>query len=215
MADETTPTTQPTGTEPATTPAIDPARYAALEEYYNQTQPYIEKIQPYQEDIDRFVTDERARSIAKSGWDAAKSIEDQQKPEVPPWAQELKDENKKLVTYVDQLTQRESLYRVQQRIEKAAESWPELQENNWALVNDLQKEAQGLGVTTLDGVASYIERLGSRFPKSAPKAEPKTAPRSLRGGESIPGASPTTPQFKNNIERRNYMRTQLRKAAGG
>jgi hypothetical protein len=216
----------PTGVDstPAAEPAvpqIDPQRYAALEAFYNDTAPFVEKVRPMYDKVVRYVDDDNYRNLADQAYESFQAINAKQEPEVPAWAQTMSKNLETQTKYVEELRNRESIASTAASI-KSIPGYEMLEADNFSLYRQLESEAKEDGITTLDGFAKYVRRILPRLHTASAPETPitKTPPRSLRGDTSLPGVpAPKTPAFstgrKGIQERKEFMKSQLRNAAGG
>lgn len=181
-------------------------------------------ISPYAEDIDRFISDENYRNVAKTAYDAYQNASKDREPEVPEYVKKQDEKIDKLVKYVDDYTTRETLANASRTIENIATTYPALAENNYALLNELQNEAKEVGVQTMDGFVRYVQKNAPRWFKAAAEEERpavKSPPRSSRPDGGLPGVpEPKQPVFDGKTareriaQRKKYFSESLKKAMG-
>lgn len=205
---------------------IDPVVYQNLLNYYNEVNPFVEKARPYYEDVTRYIEDEEARNLAKNAWKSYESIKTPAE-QVPGWAQEIREETKRVSKYVQDMQYQNQTLQVGNRINSLAQSHPMLAQDDYKLVKELRGDYEAIAgpQATVEGFGQYVERMTKFLPEAqaaetqAPAPTKRTPPRSLRGDSSLPGVPDVSkPQFSQGkqglVEMRNHIRESLRKAAG-
>ena len=205
MADETVisaPASAPSSV--ADSPAVAPASAAptyspeiqAELDFAKQARQTFEVLQPYAEDIDRFVSDESYREMARNSYKAYETMRQPTKPEMPPEFAPIVDRLDKVSNYVDTLQQRETAAQAAERdasmratteyAQRLVAEHPFLAEDNFAGIQMVGTVAAQRGITFEDAWKKY----GAMF--AAPRQATPPPPRSLRADAGTPGVPSDT-----------------------
>jgi hypothetical protein len=218
MADEvldpqaaTTPAGTPDG--PGSSAVLDPARYAELERYYEQTGPIIERLRPYEEDVKALLEGGEeyvkfSRSSRESYYDMQKRLEAEREAEVPESERRLLNAlDERLGKFKPVLDDYESRAQAQERTAKEASQDFAKRESEYASrlvaeqklspteVQDLAEYAMTLhqksvkeGNPRFVGIEEVYKRVYGRAEVQTAKPVAKSL-RSTAGATGVPGAS--------------------------
>jgi hypothetical protein len=200
-------TDTPTGGEPAsaTPQPIDRQEYEQLKafksEYDEKIHPFIERVTPYYDDVEKFITQEPYREVARQSWQGFDAIEQSRKPEVPEYVKNLETKLDKVDKFVDTVQQRDYMASRANELVQLGQQHPGLAENNYQKLSEMIPRAQAIGITTVEQFIRYAKDQAplisppvASTPEAKPKPEPskpKAAPSSLRGDASVPGLADT------------------------
>lgn len=209
----------------ADTPAIDPREFESLRTKAEQFDRLSQTLSPYAEDIDRFISDENYRNVAKTAYEAYTNASKANEPEIPEYVKKQDERLDKLVGYVDDLKTQTAIQNAARQVETLAQQYPALAENNYALLNDLQNEAKQFGIQSMDQFVTYLRTSAPRLFKAVEHDEQpervKAPPRSSRPDGGLPGVpEPKQPVFDGKTareriaQRKKFISSSLQKAMG-